>query len=122
MDKKYLIDRKIKLEDWMIREDGSLLLLEGTIIKEQSIKIYIHSNERTRHHRPHVHACFNDNEYVISIDDNIELLEPEKPDKYSRYLIKCYFTSCLQDFRKEWNSICSNYKFVQNDNGEYVCA
>lgn len=122
MGKKYLIDRKIKLEDWMIREDGSLLLLEGTIIKEQSIKIYIHSNEISNHHRPHVHACFNDKEYVISIDDKIELLEPEKPDKYSRYLIKCYFTTCLQDFRKEWNSICSNYKFVQNDNGEYVCA
>lgn len=122
MDKKYLIDRKIKLEDWMIREDGSLLLLEGTIIKEQNIKIYIHSNEISNHHRPHVHACYNEKEYVISIDDNIELLEPEKPDKYSRYLIKCYFTSCLQNFRKEWNSVCSNYKFVLNSNGEYVCV
>ncbi len=122
MDKIYLIDRKTKIEDWMILEDGSLYLCEGTIIKEQSIKIFIHSNEKAKHHRPHVHACFNDREYVISIDDKVELIEPKEPDKYSRYLIKCYFTSCLQDFRKEWNSICSDYKFVLNDNGEYVCA
>lgn len=122
MNTKTIIDEKVQLEDWMIKDDGSIILLEKTILKQQNIKIYLHSNEISNHNRPHVHACFNDKEYVISIDDDIDLLEPKKSDKYSRYLIKTYFDSYLQIFRKEWNSICSNYKFVQNDNGEYVCA
>lgn len=53
--------------------------------------------------------------------NTIEVIEP-KEDKFSRYLIKTYFRSHLQYFRKEWNSICSSYKFSINDKGEYICA
>ena len=105
----------------MILDNGSLILLEKTIIAEQNIKIYIHSNEKSKHNRPHVHASYNEREYVISIDNTIEVIEP-KEDKFSRYLIKTYFRSHLQYFRKEWNSICSSYKFSINDKGEYICA
>lgn len=121
MCKKILIAKKDHIEDWMILDNGSLILLEKTIIAEQNIKIYIHSNETSNHHRPHVHASYNEREYVISIDNTIEVIEP-KEDKFSRYLIKTYFRSHLQYFRKEWNSICSSYKFSINDKGEYICA
>ena len=121
MCKKILIAKKDHIEDWMILDNGSLILLEKTIIAEQNIKIYIHSNETSKHHRPHVHASYNEREYVISIDNTIEVIEP-KEDKVSRYLIKTYFRSHLQYFRKEWNSICSSYKFSINDKGEYICA
>mgnify|MGYP000018055367 CR=1 len=121
MCKKILIAKKDHIEDWMILDNGSLILLEKTIIAEQNIKIYIHSNETSKHHRPHVHASYNEREYVISIDNTIEVIEP-KEDKFSRYLIKTYFRSHLQYFRKEWNSICSSYKFSINDKGEYICA
>ncbi len=121
MCKKILIAKKDHIEDWMILDNGSLILLEKTIIAEQYIKIYIHSNETSKHHRPHVHASYNEREYVISIDNTIEVIEP-KEDKFSRYLIKTYFRSHLQYFRKEWNSICSSYKFSINDKGEYICA
>ena len=121
MCKKILIAKKDHIEDWMILDNGSLILLEKTIIAEQNIKIYIHSNETSKHHRPHVHASYNEREYVISIDNTIEVSEP-KEDKFSRYLIKTYFRSHLQYFRKEWNSICSSYKFSINDKGEYICA
>ena len=121
MCKKILIAKKDHIEDWMILDNASLILLEKTIIAEQNIKIYIHSNETSKHHRPHVHASYNEREYVISIDNTIEVIEP-KEDKFSRYLIKTYFRSHLQYFRKEWNSICSSYKFSINDKGEYICA
>ena len=121
MCKKILIAKKDHIEDWMILDNGSLILLEKTIIAEQNIKIYIHSNETSKHHRPHVHASYNEREYVISIDNTIEVIEP-KEDKFSRYLIKTYFRSHLQYFRKEWNSICSSYKFSINDKSEYICA
>lgn len=121
MCKKILLAKKDHIEDWMILDNGSLILLEKTIIAEQNIKIYIHSNETSKHHRPHVHASYNEREYVISIDNTIEVIEP-KEDKFSRYLIKTYFRSHLQYFRKEWNSICSSYKFSINDKGEYICA
>lgn len=121
MCKKILIAKKDHIEDRMILDNGSLILLEKTIIAEQNIKIYIHSNETSKHHRPHVHASYNEKEYVISIDNTIEVIEP-KEDKFSRYLIKTYFRSHLQYFRKEWNSICSSYKFSINDKGEYICA
>ena len=121
MCKKILLAQKDHIEDWMILDNGSLILLEKTIIAEQNIKIYIHSNETSKHHRPHVHASYNEREYVISIDNTIEVIEP-KEDKFSRYLIKTYFRSHLQYFRKEWNSICSSYKFSINDKGEYICA
>lgn len=121
MCKKILIAKKDHIEDWMILDNGSLILLEKTIIAEQNIKIYIHSNETSKHHRPHVHASYNEREYVIYIDNTIEVIEP-KEDKFSRYLIKTYFRSHLQYFRKEWNSICSSYKFSINDKGEYICA
>ena len=46
MCKKILIDEKAHIEDWMILDNGSLILLEKTIIAEQNIKIYIHSAHR----------------------------------------------------------------------------
>lgn len=120
MEEKILCSHIIKIEDWMIKEDGSLILLEKEIMREQKIKISIFSNEIVGHNRPHVHAFYNDKEYQISIDNKFEELN-NKEDKYCRYIIKKYCKSMLQLFRKEWNNIQSNYKFQVDSNGNYIC-
>ena len=119
-EEKIIFQHLMKIEDWMIKEDGSLILLEKEILREQNIKIIIHSNEITSHNRPHIHAFYNDKEYQISIDDKIEELN-DNEDKYCRLIIKLCFKTNIQNFRKEWNNIMSNYKFKVDNNGQYVC-
>ena len=119
-DEKIILERIDHLDDWMILEDGSILLLEVTIAKFQNIKIYVNSNEMSSHNRPHVHVNINDKSYEISIDNTFDVLAP-KEDKYDRYVIKSYMDNILNDCRKAWNEIHSNYKFAVDASGNYIC-
>lgn len=120
MDNKIIFETKTKIEDWMIKEDGSLILLEKEIYRSQQIKIIIHTNEISSHNRPHVHAFFNDKKYQISIDNVYEELNG-KTDKYCKFIIKYCFKAQMQNFRKEWNNIKSSYKFMIDKEGIYQC-
>lgn len=101
-----------------IREDGSIRLLEHLINKDKQMKVWVHSNEMCEHSRPHVHASYDHYEYQISIDDSIEILKGNGPDRYGRFLIKNYSTPYwIQRFRKAWNGIISNYKFEETKEG-----
>ena len=59
MCKKILIDEKAHIEDWMILDNGSLKLLEKTIIAEQNIKIYIHSSLSEKSSRGNVYPSLS---------------------------------------------------------------
>lgn len=114
-----LHESKHHIEDWMVKEDGSLILQEGVLAHEKSIKIQVNSNEFNGHHRPHVHAWYQDKEYVISIDNSIEVLS-ENEDRFSKMLVKMYFKrdEWMQIFRKGWNEkVQSLLILVEDSNG-----
>lgn len=118
---KIVFETQSPFADWMIKEDGSVLLREQTITRFQNIKVYVNSNEMSSHHRPHVHVDINDKSYQIAIDDAFDVLSP-KEDKYARFIIKTYLKSNLNACRKAWNEIQSNYKFAIDASGNYICA
>jgi hypothetical protein len=117
---KIILQIQSPFADWMIQEDGSVWLLEQTIIRYQNVKVYVNSNEMGSHHRPHVHVDINDKSYQIAIDDVFDVLSPNE-DKYARFVIKTYLKSNLNACRKAWNEIQSNYKFVIDTSGNYIC-
>ena len=117
---KIILQIQSPFADWMIQEDGSVWLLEQTIIRYQNVKVYVNSNEMGSHHRPHVHVDINDKSYQIAIDDVFDVLSPNE-DKYARFVIKTYLKSNLNACRKAWNEIQSNYKFVIDISGNYIC-
>lgn len=123
MEKKediVIYNKNVRIEDFNIKQDGSFTLTFVTVEREKNIKIVINSDENTNHHRPHVHAFYDQKQYQISIDDNIEELNGNC-DKFCRYIIKNHLKNCLQKCREKWNSINSSYKFDINEFGEYVC-
>lgn len=65
-----------KIEDWMIKDDGGLVLQEKEIKREKKVRICVNSKELTHHNRPHIHAYYEDKEYSIAIDENYDLLAP----------------------------------------------
>lgn len=119
MGDKIIID--IDLPDDNIYENGSVQLNEKTIENTKNYKILLKANEMTHHHRPHVHAIYdNKNEYSISIDDKIEVIAGQD-DKYAKRIIKGFVLHDIQRYRKEWNSfVQSNYKFISNEKDELV--
>lgn len=112
----------IKMEDWMINKDGSLNLTENLLLHDKKIKVFVHSNELNSHHRPHVHACYEDREYVISIDRKIEELN-NNVDKYYNFIINSTFKKDqnIQIFRKGWNEKTNSLLILKtNSNGQYT--
>lgn len=47
---KIVFETQSPFADWMIKEDGSVLLREQTITRFQNIKVYVNSNEMSSHH------------------------------------------------------------------------
>lgn len=123
MEEKIFFQKTLYLYDNMILDNGQIskTLNEETIKISQNIKFVIHSNEMTGHNRPHIHAYFNNKEYVITIDDSIELLHPAKEDKYFKLIKNNYLIENLQIARMIWNTIYSNYKFKVDKDGKYMC-
>lgn len=119
-DELVLLDELSNVRPEMINNDGSFHFFERVLVRDQQIRIFVHSNEVCGHSRPHVHATYDHYEYQISIDDPIEILRADGPDRYGLFLIKGYFSpSKIQDFRKAWNGIKSDYKFIEA-NGKFV--
>ena len=115
-----IVEKSIPLADWMIKENGSIVLQEKTITQYQNIRIYTNSNELTSHHRPHVHVDVNDKSYQIAIDDSFDVLSFNE-DKFARFVIKTFLSKNLNEYRKAWNEIQSNYKFIIDNTGNYLC-
>ena len=105
-----------KIEDWMIKDDGGLVLQEKEIKREKKVRICVNSKELTHHNRPHIHAYYEDKEYSIAIDENYDLLAPAQEDKLYRFIIKTMFNdSLVQKYRHAWNeNTDSKIKFVKN--------
>ena len=118
MERNLIYQHTFKIEDWMIRENGSLLLLEREIMREKQVKIYVNSKELTHHNRPHVHAFYGDKEYSIAIDSNPDLLAPDREDKFYRFIVKTMFRDeLIQKCRQAWNDYTdSKMKFVKANN------
>ncbi len=117
MEEYIIVNKNEKIEDDLINEDGSIILLEKEIFRTKNIKICVKSKELTHHNRPHAHAYYGEKEYSIAIDSKIEVLGNTSDDKYSRFLIKNYFTEeILQKAREFWNKYTdSNMKFKKNN-------
>ena len=85
--------------------------LRKEIIRFDSFKAKVNSNEKTGHHRPHVHIEYKNINYVCTIDDIVEVIEPKNERtgicKYICSIVARNISKC----RTEWNKISSNYKF-----------
>ena len=81
------------------------------------IKTFVHSNELTHHHRPHVHIEISNNTYVCSIDNIIQVLEPKKlPHGISSKIQQILtYPNNLSECRKEWNRCINLVKFNENE-------
>lgn len=84
------------------------------VIRFNSFKAKVNSNEITGHHRPHVHIEYRNINYVCSIDQIIEIIEPTNISKgIARYITQVVSRN-LSKIREEWNNIKSNYKFPRH--------
>lgn|SRR5690554_1135370 len=93
------------------------LLLEYIVAANDRAKVIIYSNEMTGHNRPHVHAFYGQEEFVITIDDKLDIIHGNRNKiKLAKYIIDNLIRKDIQKFRKYWNEIKSNYKFVLRDN------
>jgi hypothetical protein len=115
-DEIIIFEKTTTIQPDDIHEDGSCCLFEQLITREKQMKVWVNSNEICGHSRPHVHASYDHQEYEISIDDSIEVLKAGGPARFGRFLVKSYSSPYwIQTFRKAWNGIMSNYKFVEVD-------
>ena len=113
-----IYQEKFYIQDWMIREDGSLILHEKKLAQYKEVKIVIKPNEDSSHNIPHIHAYYADKEYSIAIDDSYKLLAPSKEDKYYKFIKRTMFNDeLIQIYRKAWNEDTNSLlKFdVQDD-------
>ena len=108
-----------KLEtDFFLFIPKSLLLgyeIRGRIELEDKIPIYakIHSNEITGHHIPHVHITYRNKNFVCSINDIIQILEPKKYLESDGRIIRDTISipDNLRKCRTEWNRCKTQIKF-----------
>ena len=87
----------------------------GEIIRWESFKAKINSNEITGHNRPHVHIEYKNMNLVCSIDNVIEVIAPNNvKNSIKKYIVKMMaFPKNLKLAREEWNNCCSLYKFTE---------
>ena len=89
----------------------------GELFRFQSFKAKINSNEMSGHSRPHTHIVYENVDYVCTIDNVIEVLEP----KHVKLCIKKYIVSvmsCMKNLmlaREKWNQCSSHVKFTDED-------
>lgn len=89
----------------------------GELFRFQSFKAKINSNEMSGHSRPHTHIVYENVDYVCTIDNVIEVLEP----KHVKLCIKKYIVSvmsCMKNLilaREKWNQCSSKVKFADNE-------
>lgn len=81
------------------------------------LKIKINSNENTGHHRPHIHATYNDIDFVCSIDNVIEIIEPKSCPLRIANLVQevIAYPINLKKARILLNKVQSNFKFNNDD-------
>ena len=112
---KVLFQDENALRENCILEDGRIFLQEKVLLRDAHVKLCIHTNEKCNHNLPHITAYYQNYEYVITIDDELQIIHSSGREKFARFLIKNYILPKLQFLRKEWNQIDSNYKFICND-------
>ncbi len=108
-----------KLEtDFLLYIPKSLLLgyeIRGRIEIEDKIPIRakINSNEITGHHIPHVHITYRSKDFVCSINDKIQILEPKKYLESDGRIIRDTISipDNLRKCRTEWNRCQTLIKF-----------
>ena len=110
---KELIKFEIKYPE-VVWYGDSFVECRKEIIRFDSFKAKVNSNEITGHHRPHVHIEYENINYVCSIDQIIEIIEPKRVPKGIASYITKVVSKNLSKIREEWNNIKSNYKFPKN--------
>ena len=83
----------------------------------ECLSVHINSNELTKHHRPHVHIKCEGINYVCSIDDTIQILEPQKYRTNIANFI-CSTIANIQNLSKcrtEWNRCKTLKKFKKEE-------
>ena len=63
--------------------------------------IYMYAKDTQKHHMPHIHVIFQDNEAVFSVPDG-KLLEGKLPDKKIQ-LVKAWIIINQEDLMANWN-------------------
>ena len=98
-----------------IRElpDGSQYLTEEEIVRKDCIKLKVHLKETCGHHKPHLHAEYNDVKNFCVIDlKNFSIIEPKHCERRARFkkciaLAKKYVVQA----RLVWNKSSGIIKF-----------
>ena len=91
--------------------NGEFVERRGQVFRSESFKAWVNSNENSHHNRPHLHLEFQGKTYVCSIDNIIEVVEPQNArGSIKNYIVNMVLNN-LNEARKRWNSIHSNYKF-----------
>ena len=87
----------------------------GEIIRWESFKAKVNSNEITGHNRPHVHIEFKNMNIVCTIDDVIEVIAPNNvKSSIKKYIVKMMaFPNNLKLARENWNKCRSLCKFTK---------
>ena len=95
-----------------IEINGQIYEQREQVVRFESFKAWVNSDEMNKHNRPHLHIEFCNIEYVCSIDDVIEILEPENTrNSIKKYIINVVIKN-LKTAREKWNKIISKYKFT----------
>ena len=115
-----VIEKKFVEMDLIIPFDSSTYGLyesKKELLRCGKLKIKINSNENTGHHRPHIHATFDDVDVVCSIDNIIEIIEPKSCPLRIANLVQEVIAhpTNLMKARILWNEVQSNYKFQDQD-------
>ena len=95
--------------------NGEFVEQRGQVARFDSYKSWVNSNENSHHHRPHLHIEFQNKTYVCSIDNKIEIMEPQNVKGSIKNYIVNAVVSNLRLSREKWNSIISNYKFKDEE-------
>lgn len=89
--------------------------IRGQVFRYDSIICKVHSNEINNHHRPHVHIILKNTEFVVSIDNRIEVLSPKKIKNSIKNILIRDIVMNINKCREEWNIVQSLVKFKESE-------
>ena len=110
----------IKIPKIIECSNGKQLLTEGKIVDKDGITLYIYSNEQSKHHKPHVHIAYNDDNNFLEIDlKNFEIIKQKKRNGNPKKVNKCIelVKEYITESRLEWNKSNARIKFKVNEKG-----
>ena len=92
----------------------TIFIEKGAIVhNEKGMRFYIHSKESGKHHLPHIHVVYNENEASIALNgEKLAGYLPKKKLEMAKEIIEVNKESLLW----EWNTLSDGQKFYFKNN------